>query len=75
MTELYYLAVIVLWGVLFVCIRHMYGIVVEHAEKNNLSQVVTRRSVMFVVGSMMMLGSAATYGMSHVYTLHQLSVL
>lgn len=75
MTELYYLAVIVLWVVLFMCIRHMYGAVVEHAAKNNISRYATARSLTFVVGAMMMLGSTATYGMSYVYTLHQLSIL
>ncbi|ANZ48844.1 hypothetical protein BIZ83_gp009 [Erwinia phage vB_EamM_ChrisDB] len=75
MTELYYLAVVILWIALFMCIRHMYGVVIDHATKNNISRMATRRSLTFVVGCMMMFGSAATYGMSHVYTLHQLSVL
>lgn len=75
MTGLFYLAVVILWAILFMCIRHMYGVVVDHAEKNNISRVATARSLTFVVGCMMMLGSTATYGMSYVYTLHQLSIL
>lgn len=75
MTELYYIAVIVLWFALFMCIRHMYGVVVDHALQNNIPRFVTWRSLTFVVGCMLMFGSAATYGMSQVYTLHQLSGL
>ncbi|ANZ49354.1 hypothetical protein FDI85_gp011 [Erwinia phage Machina] len=75
MTQLFYLAVAIVWIAMFVSIHHIHGVVKQHAIQNNLSTMVLLRSQAFAITGMIVLGAIATSGMHYVYTLHQLSVL
>lgn len=75
MIQLYYLAIALTWITLYMCVRHMYGVVVEYAHQNNISRIATVQSLAFVVTVGVLFGGAATYGMNYVYTLHRLAML
>lgn len=74
MDQLYYLAVLITWVTLFMCVRHAYGVVREYSIQHKLPAMTMIRSQAFVVTTLILFGSGATYGMNYVYTLHLLTV-